>query len=288
MLEVTLSQFISNYINDTLKIDSTIEFDKNDILKIISYVLGKNKNTLLFNMNDLYLDNETCKNIKKKLDEFYINNKPLQYIIGIQPFYNEEYIVNENVLVPRSDTEILVEKAVEYIHINHLKSMMDLCCGSGCIGISILNNSVIDSCTLVDISDKALEIANRNIVHNEVYKKVITLKSDLFNEVTGKYDLIVSNPPYIPSKEIETLSEVVKNEPHLALDGGKDGLNMYRVIIHEASNYLNDKGYLMLEIGYNQLEKIKELIKDSDLEFMESVKDYGNNDRVVICRFHQK
>lgn len=288
MNKTNLSTFISTYIIDTLKNNTIENFKKDDILKIVSHTLNQSKNNIFLNLKDIYIDDETLATLKNNLDKFYINNIPLQYIIGKQAFFNEDYFVNENVLVPRADTEILVEKAIEYIYNYKLKTMLDLCCGSGCIGISTLNNSIIESCTFVDISDNALEITNKNIIHNKVSKKVKVIKSDLFSNVNEKYDIIVSNPPYIPTKDIASLSKIVQNEPHLALDGGVDGLDKYISIMNKASNYLNDGGYLILEIGYDQLEQIKNLINNSNLEFIESVKDLGNNDRVVICRFHQK
>lgn len=288
MGNIALSKFIEEYMSDILKKVDVADFNKDDILRIVAYTLKTNKNNIFLNLNNLYIDSCILEVLKENLDKFYIKNIPLQYIIGTQLFYNEEYIVNENVLVPRADTEILVEKAIQYIYVYNLKNMMDLCCGSGCIGISILNNSNIETCTFVDISDKALEITNKNILHNRINKNVITLNSNLFDEVNEKFDIIVSNPPYIPTADIDKLSNIVKNEPHLALDGGIDGLDKYKIIIENASNYLNNNGYLMLEIGYDQLEKIKRLIENSKLEFIESVKDLGNNDRVVICRFHQK
>lgn len=288
MKNIILSEFIDRYISELFKKIGIFKLKKDDVLRISAHILNRNKNYIFLNLNNIYIDSSTSQLLKENLDKFYIKNIPLQYIIGIQPFYKEEYIVNEDVLIPRADTEILVEKAIEYIYNNNLKNMMDLCCGSGCVGISILKNSNIDNCTFVDISNKALEITNKNILHNKVDKKVVTVNSNLFDNINDKFDIIVSNPPYIPTKDINGLSEVVKNEPHLALDGGDDGLDKYRVIINEASRYLNDGGYLMLEIGYDQLEKIKDIIRKSNLEFIESVKDLGNNDRVVICRFHQK
>ena len=288
MKNIILSEFIDRYISELFKKIGIFKLKKDDVLRISAHILNRNKNYIFLNLNNIYIDSSTSQLLKENLDKFYIKNIPLQYIIGIQPFYKEEYIVNEDVLIPRADTEILVEKAIEYIYNNNLKNMMDLCCGSGCVGISILKNSNIDNCTFVDISNKALEITNKNILHNKVDKKIVTVNSNLFDNINDKFDIIVSNPPYIPTKDINGLSEVVKNEPHLALDGGDDGLDKYRVIINEASRYLNDGGYLMLEIGYDQLEKIKDIIRKSNLEFIESVKDLGNNDRVVICRFHQK
>lgn len=284
MDKINLSEYIKEYVSN-LNNKDIIEY--NDILRIIAFVLNKDKNYI--HLEDIYINDETSKKLKYTLDKFYIDKVPLQYILGVQYFYNEEYIVNENVLIPRSDSEILVEKAIEYSYKYNLKNMLDMCSGSGCIGISVLNNSNIEKCTFVDISKQALDVTNKNIIHNKVSKKVLTIKSDLFSEINGKFDLIVSNPPYIKSSEIENLSEYVKKEPLLALDGGNDGLDIYKRIINDSTNYLNDNGYLMLEIGYDELEDIKKLISSNEyFELIENVKDLGNNDRVVVCRFLQK
>lgn len=288
MDNILLSEFISKYIKENLISNNITDYSKDDILRIIAFSLKQNKNNIYMNLNDMYIDGSTAFNIKENLDKLYIQNIPLQYILGIQPFYNEEYIVNENVLIPRADTEILVEKAIGYIYKYNIENMLDLCCGSGCIGISTLNNSSLKSCTFVDISKDALDVTNQNIIHNKVTKKVLTINSNLFENIKDKFDLIVSNPPYIPTKDIASLNRDVQNEPHLALDGGEDGLNIYRKILNNASNYLNNDGYLILEIGYDQLEDIKNLIENSDLDFIESQRDLGNNDRVVVCHFHQK
>lgn len=288
MLEkIYLKEFIKKYIQTIVAKD--IEINNDDILRIIAHTLKKSKNDIYLNFNHLVLNNLTCKLLTVNLNKFYICNIPLQYILGKQFFYNEEYIVNENVLIPRSDTEILVEKVIEYSFKYNLKNMLDLCCGTGCIGISSINNSNITKCTFVDISKKALDITNQNILHNKVIKNVLVIQSDLFSNINDKFDIIASNPPYIKTEEIKKLDKVVQNEPFLALDGGEDGLNIYRKIINKSSNYLNDNGFLMLEIGHDQLEDLKQLIKNNNkLEFVEGVKDLGNNDRVVICRFHQK
>lgn len=288
MKNILLSDFLAKYIKETIISNNITNYSKDDILRVVAFTLKQNKNSIYTNLNSTYIDETVAFDIKSNLDKLYINNIPLQYILGIQPFYNEEYIVNENVLIPRADTEILVETAIEYIYRYNLKSMLDLCSGSGCIGISTLNNSSIESCVFVDISKEVLNVTNQNIIHNKVSKKVLTINSNLFENVNDKFDLILSNPPYIPTKEIASLNNDVQNEPHLALDGGEDGLDIYRRILNEASKYLNDGGYLILEIGYNQLDDLIELIKNSDLDFIESLKDLGNNDRVVVCHFHQK
>ena len=216
----------------------------------------------------------------------------MAYIIGKVNFYNEQYIVNHDVLIPWLDSEILVEKAIEYINNENLNTMLDMCTGSGCIGISITKNSKIKYTTLIDVSKEALEIANKNIILNKVDKKCSTIHSDLFSSLNNsniKYDIIVSNPPYIPTKDINGLDASVKKEPTIALDGGKDGMDFYRKILKQALNHLNNNAVLIFEIGYDELEKFKEIInRYAEYKVVESLKDYGGNDRVVVCRFQNK
>ena len=168
-----------------------------------------------------------------------------------------------------------------------------MCTGSGCVGISIAKNTDIKIAFLVDISKKALDVAEKNIKLNDVFNKVKTIHSDLFNVFLDKaentYDIIVSNPPYIPTNDILSLDENVKKEPFIALNGGKDGMDVYRKIFTQAKKVLKNNGLLLLEIGYDELAKITELIKNDDNYILvESVKDLGGNDRVVVCRFLQK
>lgn len=170
--------------------------------------------------------------------------------------------------------------------------MLDMCTGSGCLGISIAKNSNIKHVDLIDISEEALLVTSKNIKGNGVEDKCNIIKSDLFSKLKDsniKYDMIVSNPPYINSDVVLTLDESVKKEPVLALDGGKDGMNFYRKILKDAREYLNDKGIIIFEIGYDQLNKIQsEIKKYKEYSIIESIKDYGGNDRVVICRFQKK
>ena len=170
--------------------------------------------------------------------------------------------------------------------------MLDMCTGSGCLGISIAKNSDIKHVDLIDISAEALLVTSKNIKENGVEDKCNIINSDLFSKLKDsniKYDMIVSNPPYINSDVVLTLDESVKKEPVLALDGGKDGMNFYRKILKDAREYLNDKGIIIFEIGYDQLNKIQlEIKKYKEYSIIESIKDYGRNDRVVICRFQKK
>ena len=192
------------------------------------------------------------------------------------------------VLIPRNDTEILVDKAIEYISKYNLKNMLDMCSGSGCIGISVSKNSDIEKVTLVDVSKEAINISKKNAKINNVETKINYINSNLFEKVSkeNKFDIIVSNPPYIKTNKLKDLDKSVKYEPKIALDGGVDGLKFYKKILNQSKNYLNNNGYIMFEIGFDELEDIKNIIaKDKSFLLLECIKDYGGNDRVVICRF---
>lgn len=287
---IKLKEYINRYVKDNLKLK---EYELNDILRLVSKVKKVSKEEVFLNLNTLDITYQEQISLDVLLNKLYKENIPLQYLLGKQSFYKEEYEINENVLIPRADTEILVEKAIEYINKENFEKIIDMCTGSGCVGISIAKNSNIKFGFLVDISLKALEVANKNNILNGTSNKLGILKSNLFDEFKNlqesKYDIIVSNPPYIKTSVINTLSKQVQKEPLIALDGGKDGLQIYKKIFVQAKDVLRDGGYLMLEIGYDQLEQITKIInKDINYELVESVKDLSGNDRVVICRFLQK
>ena len=288
--QVSISKFVKDYLlyNKSIKKDFNIK----EALNIFSSIKNIDVNDIFINMDGIMLDyNEQIKT-NMMLNRLYKDNIPMAYIIGKVNFYNEQYIVNQAVLIPRVDSEILVEKAIEYINNENLNTMLDMCTGSGCIGISITKNSKIKYTTLIDVSKEALEITNKNIILNKVDKKCSTLHSDLFSNLNNsniKYDIIVSNPPYIPTKDINGLDASVKKEPTIALDGGKDGMDFYRKILKQALNYLNNNAVLIFEIGYDELEKFKEIInRYPEYKVVESLKDFGGNDRVVVCRFQNK
>ena len=214
-----------------------------------------------------------------------IKGKPLQYITNKQEFMGLNFYVDENVLIPQPDTEILVEKAIEIAETTQKNKILDMCTGSGCIAISLAKNINNVQITAVDISNNALNVANKNAINNNVENKIKFINSDMFNNIEEKFDIIVSNPPYIETETINKLEIEVQNEPHVALDGGIDGLKFYKIIANNAFEYLNENGYLLLEIGYNQQESVTQLLQDTGkYKNIETIKDLGGNYRVVIAR----
>ncbi|MDR1699625.1 MAG: peptide chain release factor N(5)-glutamine methyltransferase [Lachnoclostridium sp.] len=202
---------------------------------------------------------------------------PLQHIMNYTEFMGLLFSVSKDVLIPRQDTECVVEWILP---IAKNKRILDLCTGSGCIGISIavLGESAEVDCS--DISEEALHLAKENAENNQV--KVRVIKSDLFRDITGKYDIIVSNPPYIRTDDINGLMpEVRDHEPKMALDGGEDGCFFYRQIISEASSFLNPEGLLVFEIGCEQAEYVSEYMKKSGYSNIRVGKDLSGNDRIV-------
>ena len=204
---------------------------------------------------------------------------PLQYITGEQEFMGNSFHVNESVLIPRQDTETLVEESLKLVRPG--MKVLDMCTGSGCILISILKNVVDVEGFGYDISKQALNVAKENAKLNNV---MATFEpSDLFEKVTDTFDIIVSNPPYIPTAVIGTLMpEVAVYEPIQALDGKEDGLYFYRKIITSASDYLKENGKLLFEIGHDQGESVSNLMREAGYKDVRVVKDLAGNDRVVI------
>lgn len=291
---ITPQEFVKRYVEQNLK---GKEYDTQDIYSILEYVTNIDRNRLILQKDNYLISLSQEIEADRLLNKYYDEKYPLQYLTHKQYFYNEIYYVDENVLIPRADSEILVEKAIEYINNEDMKNVIDLCTGSGALGISISKNTNIEKMTLIDISLGAIKVAKRNIQKNGVSDKVTVQISDLLNEKISeikddsekRVDMIVSNPPYIKTSVINTLQEEVQKEPHLALDGGKNGLDFYLRIIKEAKEVLRPNGILIFEIGYDQLSDLKDIIKENEeYNLLESVKDYGGNDRVVVCRFQGK
>lgn len=213
---------------------------------------------------------------------------PLQHLTGEQEFMGLTFKVNEHVLIPRQDTEILVEEALKRVRPE--MKILDMCTGSGCIAVSIAKladiykHAQMNLCMhAADISEQALAVAQQNIAALEVQVQLI--HSDLFSEVTEKYDMIVSNPPYIRTSVIEELEEEVRvHDPFIALDGKEDGLFFYRRIVEASSNYIKDGGYLLFEIGHDQGEDVSCLMKEHGYTDVQIFKDLAGLDRVVTGR----
>lgn len=222
-----------------------------------------------------------------------IKGEPFAYIVGHKEFMKLDFKVDKNVLIPREDTEILVQEVIQIAkekQLNNLNSeneskkikILDMCTGSGCIAVSLAKFIKDAELVAVDISKEALKIAKENAIYHGVNVKFIC--SNLFQNVSEKFDIIVSNPPYIRKADIESLQEEVKNEPIGALDGGESGLNFYEKITQEAINFLNENGSLAFEIGFNQGAEVIKIMRKNDLKNIEIKKDISGNNRVVIGR----
>ena len=220
---------------------------------------------------------------KKLLDQI-VKGVPIQYIIKEQEFMKLDFYVDENVLIPQPDTEILVEEVIKK-YMNKSCEILDLCTGSGAIAVSLAKYIEKSSITASDLSKNAIEIAKLNAKNNNVDKKITFIESNMFEKIKyNKFDVIVSNPPYIESDEIAKLSLQVKSEPYMALDGGMDGLDFYRIIIDNSYKYIKDCGNLFLEIGYNQKDKVFNLLKESNhYEDYYCIKDLSENDRAIVA-----
>lgn len=245
--------------------------------------------------NDLLVHGE--QQVAPEAEEKYMNwirqraeHIPLQQLTGEQGFMGLTFNVNEHVLIPRQDTEILVEEVLKELHDG--MRVLDMCTGSGCILLSLLHYSNDCEGLGVDLSAEALEVAGRNVL------KVLTpekaehahfLQSDLFEKVEGKFEIIVSNPPYIASAEVEKLMpEVRDHEPRMALDGTEDGLYFYRRIIEEAGKHLVSSGMLFFEIGYDQGQAVSELMRTEGYCEVQVVQDYAGLDRVVLGTYVER
>ena len=256
--------------------DSKVDDFRNKLFIIIRKVLGYSKEYSIAH------DNESIELDKCELIETYVNKiiegVPVQYLVNEQEFYGQKFYVNENVLIPQPDTELLVEEALNIIKDG--EKVLDLCTGSGAIGVTIAckTKAIVYAS---DVSKEALEVAKINS-ERLANGKVTLIESDLFEKIEGLFDVIVSNPPYIESDVIKTLSKEVQNEPILALDGGEDGLFFYKKIIKDSLKFLKKDGYLLLEIGYNQKEDVKSIFHKNGYTEVYSKKDYSDNDRIVV------
>ena len=250
-----------------------------DARLLLEEVCGTDHNTLLCH-GDREVSEKEEEQYRKTIEQ-RAQHVPLQHILGYQDFMGLRFHVNEHVLIPRQDTEILVEEAMRYLHDG--MRILDLCTGSGCILLSLLHYSNDCEGTGVDISKEALQVAALNAELLGI--KADFLKSDLYEKVTGKFDLLVSNPPYIERKVIPTLMEEVREyDPSIALDGGEDGLDFYRRIIGGAQDYLKRGGQILMEIGSGQAQAVSELLREAGFKEIDVCRDFAGLDRVVSGR----
>lgn len=251
---------------------------------LMQFVLNQTRQYLMV-YDEKKLTKEEEENYQETVEEL-IKGVPLQHITHRQEFMKMDFYVNHHVLIPRPDTEVLVEEVIQIARKIKAKKILDLCTGSGAIAVSLAKYIENSQITATDISTKALEIAVLNAKKQQVDKQIAFLQSDLFKELPKeKYDMIVSNPPYIKKEIIKTLDKEVQKEPHIALDGGQDGLDFYRKIIHQSYEFLKYRGYLCLEIGYDQKIDVIELIEKEE-KYIDTYgkKDLYGNDRVIITR----
>ncbi|MCH4193078.1 MAG: peptide chain release factor N(5)-glutamine methyltransferase [Butyrivibrio sp.] len=259
-----------------------------DARLLLESVCGTDHNTLLVH-GDRIVSAEEAEAYQKKISA-RAHRIPLAYITGSQEFMGLTFKVSDQVLIPNQDTETLVEEGLKLLHDG--MRFMDLCTGSGCIALSLLHYTNDTTATATDISPEALEIAVQNAQQLKMADRVRFEKTDLFPEKAEKEekvraDLIISNPPYIPTEVIDTLAPEVKDhEPRLALDGRTDGLDFYRRMIAEAPEWLYESGWLLMEIGYDQGESVSALMKKKGFHEVQVVQDLGGRDRVVLgCWF---
>ncbi len=242
-------------------------------------ILNINKTELL--TKDIELSPENLEKLNTYIERRK-KQEPVAYIINHVEFMGLDFFVDLNTLIPRPDTEILVEKVLELATENNYKSFLEIGIGTGCISISLAKYSQLTGVG-VDIMDNCVTIATKNALANNASEKIFFKKSDLFNKISEKYDIIVSNPPYINKGDMEKLLPNVKDfEPHTALFGGEDGLYFYNEIINNSKKYLNPNGLLAFEIGYDQGESVSEMMINQGFKSVKIFKDLYKQDRVVI------
>ena len=263
--------------NDLKYLENKYNLDIFEVKTILKSELNVDNNYLIIHDSE-----NVSKEVVKKIEDDcnrIIEGTPLQYVTGHQEFYGLDFLVNENVLIPQPDTEILVENALNYCKDKNDLKVLDLCTGSGAIAIS-LKSELKDKAVVYasDISKNALEVAKKNAARILKDEKINFIESNMFESINEKFDVIVSNPPYIKTNVIEELDKDVQNEPFIALDGGEDGLDFYRIICENCRKFLNKQGILMMEIGYDQGKEVQALLENSKV-----IKDLAGIDRVIFA-----
>ena len=250
---------------------------------LLSNVLNKSREKILINL-DQKLNSRNILKFKKYIRR-RSKNEPVAYILGEKEFWSKKFIVNKDTLIPRPETELLVEKLVKLFKGKKI-SILDIGTGSGCIILSLLSNLEKSVGLGVDVSNKAILIANKNAERHKLSNRVKFLNKSFESIFSKKFDLIVSNPPYIERKNIKNLSEDIKRfEPIMALDGGHDGLDLIKKVIYKSKRILKIKGTLALEIGNEQIKKVSKILVDNNFRIIHVIKDYKNNVRCVFALF---
>lgn len=277
-------------INDILKygeskLASITEDFQIDAKLLLEHILDKDSVYLFLNKFE-DVEDEMIERYKASIER-RVQGEPLQYIIGVQSFMGLDFMVAPGVLIPRSDTENLVSMVIEKIKHSNYKKVLDIGTGSGAIHISLCHYLKDIECSTVDISEAAIEIAQKNAENLGVKDRIKYVKSDVFENINETFDVIVSNPPYIPTEVIEGLQVELTHEPIIALDGGKDGYDFYRRIIKESPDYFNDEGILAFEVGHDQSRVIKDLLESSGFKDVEIHCDLSGIERVVLARYER-
>ena len=261
-------------------IDNNIVSAKLDSEILMSQAIRKNKKFIILNLH---------KEIRKKDLDYFDNliqerakSKPIAQIIKKKDFWKYEFIVDNNVLIPRPDTEILIEQTLKLVKNKNRLQILDIGIGSGCILMSILKEKKNFIGTGVDISKKSLQISKVNGQKLRISNRLRLFKSNIDNFNTGKYDLIVSNPPYIKKSDLKCLEKDIGFEPKQALDGGLDGLSEIRKVINKSSELIKKSGHFIIEIGFDQKNKVKKILRDKGFYIKKSVKDLSNHDRCIV------
>ena len=273
-------------INSALKKGQSILIDNNIISAkldseiLMSQAIRKNKKFIILNLH---------KEIRKKDLDYFDNliqerakSKPIAQIKKKKDFWKYEFIVNNNVLIPRPDTEILIEQALKLVKNKNRLQILDIGIGSGCILMSILREKKNFIGTGIDISNESLQISKVNAQKLRINNRLKLFKSNIDNFNTGKYDLIVSNPPYIKQSNLKCLEKDIGFEPKQALDGGLDGLSEIRKVINKSSELIKRSGHLIIEIGFDQKNKVKKILRDKGFYIKKTVKDLSNHDRCIV------
>ena len=258
---------------------------------LVAFYSGKRQEEILRD-RDLYASEQTCQQVESATERL-LKGEPLPYVLGEWEFYGLTLRVNSNVLIPRDDTCAVVGLAVnQAIFLPSDPRILDLCTGSGCIGLAIASRIKDARVTLADISKDALAVAKKNIVSNKMSPRVSCIQADALSPAPtflGKFDMIVSNPPYITGSEMAQLPDSVRlYEPHLALFGGRDGLDFYRSIALNYAKALKPGGYLALEFGMGQGDDVCRILEENGYTILERTKDYNDRERAVLAQYGRK